>query len=707
MDSSIANVGGSGDEGSHNFNRGRRTSYKRLSSAQTSRLERFFRDCPHPDEPQRLQLASEVALEPKQIKFWFQNKRTQMKNQHERADNTALRVENDRIHSENLIMREALKNMLCPSCGGPPCQEGEHDHVIQKMQLENAQLKEEHEKVSNLLARLMEKQMSPPGLQQTYIPIIGSSSHAPGGSSLNQEYSGNVSHDQNLNMQIMDGDHNSFGSEGIEKALMSKVVVAAMEELVRLLRIDEPFWIKSSTQDGKLILQHENYEKMFPNNNHFKGPNVRVEATKDSGIVSINSIQLVDMFLDADKWVNLFPTIITKAEILKVLEIGMVGNRSGALQLMFEQMHVLSPLVQPRDFQFLRYCQQIEEGVWVIADVSFDSYRQKKSFFHSWRHPSGCMIQELPNGCSMITWVEHVEVDDKIQTHQLYKDLIGTGIAFGAERWIMELQRICERFSCFYVERIPNHDCDGVINTVEGRRSVMNFSHRMIKNFCESLTMSGNLDFPHFDLENSGVRVSIRKNINPGQPKGMIIAVATTIWLPLHYMKVFEFFTDDRRRLQWDVLCCGNHANKIAQISNGIHPSNCISIFRPFIPKENNALILQESFTNPMGSYIVYAPTDVATMNSAINGENTSMLSVLPSGFVISADGEPNATLGAFNSSDIGKLGGSLLTVAFQILVSSPDGINMPDMDSVAAVNTLLTSTVLKVKDALNCNNMG
>jgi len=37
MDSSMASPGGSGDEGSH---QGRRPSYKRLSSAQTARLER-------------------------------------------------------------------------------------------------------------------------------------------------------------------------------------------------------------------------------------------------------------------------------------------------------------------------------------------------------------------------------------------------------------------------------------------------------------------------------------------------------------------------------------------------------------------------------------------------------------------------------------------------------------------------------------------
>ncbi|KAL5157944.1 Homeobox-leucine zipper protein HDG11 [Glycine soja] len=712
MDSSMASVGGSGDEGSDNFNQGRRPSYKRLTSAQTARLERFIKDCPHPDEAQRRQLASEIGLETKQVKFWFQNKRTQIKNQHERADNTALRVENDRIHSKNLLMKKALKNMLCSSCGGAPCQD-DREHLMQKMQHENSRLKEEHEKVSSLLARYLEKQMSPPEFQQVFnIPIIGSSSHAPKleNSSLNYEIGGSSSHGPSLyGMQIMDGhDHNLMGSEGIEKTLMLKVAASAMEELVRLIRINEPFWIKSSTQDGQLILQHENYEKMFPRTNNFKGVNLRVEATKDSGIVSINSIQLVDMFLDSDKWINLFPTIVTKAKTIKVLENGLVGSRSGALQLMFEQMHVLSPLVQPREFQFLRYCEQIEEGVWVIADVSFDSFRQKTSFFHSWRHPSGCMIQEMPNGCSMVTWVEHVEVDDKIQTHQLYKDLIGTGIAYGTERWIMELQRIGERFACFYVERIPIQDSGGVINSLEGRRSVMNFCHRMIKVFCESLTMSGNLDFPLLKMENnSGVRVSIRKNRNHlGQPKGVIVVAATSIWLPLHYMKVFEFLTDDRRRAQWDVLCCGNNANKVAHISNGIHPGNCISISRPFIPSENNALILQESFTTPMGSYVVYAPTDVASMISAINGEDSSMLPVLPSGFVISADGEPNAALEAFNSSDIERLGGSLLTVAFQILASSPDGINMPNMESVAAVNSLLTSTILKVKDALNCNNL-
>lgn len=47
-----------------------------------------------------------------------------------------------------------------------------------------------------------------------------------------------------------------------------------------------------------------------------------------------------------------------------------------------------------------------------------------------------------------VTWVEHVEVDDKIQTHRLYRDLVCGRIAYGAQRWIATLQRMCERFAC-------------------------------------------------------------------------------------------------------------------------------------------------------------------------------------------------------------------------------------------------------------------
>lgn len=62
--------------------------------------------------------------------------------QHERADNCALRAENDKIRCENIAIREALKNVICPSCGGPPVTEDSYfdEH---KLRMENAQLREE------------------------------------------------------------------------------------------------------------------------------------------------------------------------------------------------------------------------------------------------------------------------------------------------------------------------------------------------------------------------------------------------------------------------------------------------------------------------------------------------------------------------------------------------------------------------------------
>lgn len=79
----------------------------------------------------------------------------------------------------------------------------------------------------------------------------------------------------------------------------------------------------------------------------------------------------------------------------------------------------------------------------------------------------------------------------------------------------------------------------------------MKLAHRMVKDFCGVLKMSGKMDFPHLsEATNSGVRVSVRKNTEPGQPDGMIVSAATSLWLPLPPHAVFDFFKDERRRVQ-------------------------------------------------------------------------------------------------------------------------------------------------------------
>jgi hypothetical protein len=47
-------------------------------------LCRLFKECPHPDEKQRAELSRRLSLDARQVKFWFQNRRTQMKVNHPR-----------------------------------------------------------------------------------------------------------------------------------------------------------------------------------------------------------------------------------------------------------------------------------------------------------------------------------------------------------------------------------------------------------------------------------------------------------------------------------------------------------------------------------------------------------------------------------------------------------------------------------------------
>ncbi|KAL0362336.1 UNVERIFIED_CONTAM: Homeobox-leucine zipper protein ROC2 [Sesamum calycinum] len=57
----------------------KRKRYHRHTAHQIQEMEAFFKDCPHPNNRQRKEISQELGMEPLQVKFWFQNKRTQMK----------------------------------------------------------------------------------------------------------------------------------------------------------------------------------------------------------------------------------------------------------------------------------------------------------------------------------------------------------------------------------------------------------------------------------------------------------------------------------------------------------------------------------------------------------------------------------------------------------------------------------------------------
>lgn len=381
---------------------------------------------------------------------------------------------------------------------------------------------------------------------------------------------------------------------------------------------------------------------------------------------------------------------------------------------MYEELQVLSPLVPTRQLCFLRFCQQIEQGSWAVVDVSYDitqenQYSSTSCKVH--RLPSGCLIQDMPNGYSKVTWVEHVEVEEKGLIHRLYRDLIHSGLAFGAERWIGTLQRVCERYACLMVNSTPSHDLGGVIPSPDGKRSMMKLAQRMVSNFCASVNPSNGHQWNTISgLNEFDVRATLQKSTDPGQPNGVIISAAATIWLPIPPQHVFSFFRDERTRPQWDVLSNQNPVQEVAHIVNGSHSGNCISVLRAYNTSQNNMLILQESCIDSSGALVVYSPVDIPAINIAMSGEDPTYIPLLPSGFTISPDGRQLDTEAASCSSSSnagiiggGRSGGSLITVVFQILVSSSPSAKMSP-ESVNTVNNLIGSTVHQIKSALNCS---
>ncbi|GER34858.1 homeobox-leucine zipper protein ROC2 [Striga asiatica] len=130
-------------------NRPKRRRYNRHTPQQIQAMEGFFREYPHPDNNQRDELSKELEMEPSQVKFWFQNKRTQMKTKHHQEENARLRAENERLGIENKQYKEALSNACCPACGRMAAT-GDVLFDDCHLRVENAKLREEINRISKV-----------------------------------------------------------------------------------------------------------------------------------------------------------------------------------------------------------------------------------------------------------------------------------------------------------------------------------------------------------------------------------------------------------------------------------------------------------------------------------------------------------------------------------------------------------------------------
>ncbi|KAJ1272467.1 hypothetical protein BS78_06G203700 [Paspalum vaginatum] len=700
-----------GDEDDEGGNpRKRKKRYHRHTPQQIQQLEAMFKEFPHPDEKQRAELSKRLGLEPRQVKFWFQNRRTLMKNQMERHENALLKQENEKLRAENLSIQGALRDAVCGGCGGPAVL-GKLSLEEHHLRLENARLRDELTRVCALTAKFISKPMSymalpPPPVPQPMpvssmdlaVASVGSLPLSKMPVSTISEFAGSVS--SPMGTVITPVVTAPSATVSADKSMMVQLAMSAMDELVKMAQMNDPLWIPSVSSPGSPTMETLNfkeYSKAFSPCIATKPIGFVSAASRESGIVTVDSsAALVEAFMDERRWSDVFSCIVAKASTIEEISAGVSGSRNGALQLMQAELQVLSPLVPLREVTFLRFCKQLADSAWAVVDVSVDGLDANMNFR---RLPSGCVMEDTPDGCK-VTWVEHAEYHEA-SVHQLYQHLLRSGLALGAGRWLATLQRQCECMAILMSSvALPAHDS---AVSLEGKRSLLKLARRMMENFCAGMSASPAREWSKMDgLTGSmgkDVRVMARKCVDePGVPAGVVLSAATAVWLPVAPERIFDFLRNEGLRAEWDILSNGGPMQQMVRIAKGQLDGNSVTLLRADTTNThlNSILVLQETCTDRSGAMVVYAPVDFSAMQLVMGGGDSTSLALLPSGFAILPDGSSMSGVGQ-------KTGGSLLTVAFMILVNSQPTAKLT-VESVDTVYNLISCTIEKIKGALHCD---
>lgn len=112
---------------------------------------------------------------------------------------------------------------------------------------------------------------------------------------------------------------------------------------------------------------------------------------------------------------------------------------------------------------------------------------------------------------------------------------------------------------------------------------MLKLAQRMTNNFCAGVCASTVHIWNKLDVGNVGenVRVMTRKSISdPGEPLGIVLSAATSVWLPASPNRVFDFLRNERLRSEWDILSNGGPMQEMAHIAKGQDHANCVSLLR-------------------------------------------------------------------------------------------------------------------------------
>ncbi|PVH38020.1 hypothetical protein PAHAL_5G151000 [Panicum hallii] len=644
---------GHGDDGGDNK---RRKSYHRHNAEQIKAMEAVFKESPHPDEKQRQQLSQELGLSTRQVKFWFQNRRTQIKATQERHENALLKSELEKLQEENRAMRElAKKSPRCPGCGAAAASTEE-----QQLRLENAMLRAEIERLLGTLGNpAADKLAAPasPSRSARAIQPIGSGSGS-----------------------VADGCGGVVGLSGHDRTRILELAGRALCELTTMCSSGEPLWVRS-VETGRDVLNYDEHVRLFQCGDDPAGDQRAgwsVEVSRETGVVHLDTTQLV----------NAFSSLIEKWS-------------------MFAEVQTLTPLIPTREVHFLRHCKKLTADKWAVVDVSLEDVeldaQTSSTACKCLKKPSGCVIEEQTNGRCKVTWVEHATCRNAA-VPLVYRPAAASGLAFGARRWVAALRLQCERMVFSMATNIPTRDStarapDG-IEPVPRHRRIAGPGMERSSGLASNLGGGGG-------GAGHGVRVTSRRNVgDPGEPQGLIACAVLSAWLPVNPAALFDFLRDESRRHEWDVMLLpGRPVRSCVSVAKGKDRGNCVTAYAGTSPAgdQDGVWILQDSSTSPCESTVAYAAVDAAALRPVIDGHDSSGVAVLPCGFAVMPDGlesRPAVFTSCRKEEEdraAAEAGGALVTVAFQALASpSPP-------DAAETVAGLAACALGNIKRALRC----
>ncbi|WMV32771.1 hypothetical protein MTR67_026156 [Solanum verrucosum] len=200
----------------------------------------------------------------------------------------------------------------------------------------------------------------------------------------------------------------------------------------------------------------------------------------------------------------------------------------------------------------------------------------------------------------------------------------------------------------------------------------------------------------------------MRKNIRgPGELIGVVFSATKTIQLPIKPQCLFEFFTNENMRSQWNILSYSGPMKNIIHISKGQNLESCVSMLcangDDIIANQNNMLIFQDTCTDATCSLLIYSIVDSSKMKTLMKGGDSSCVKLLPNGISIVPDLSQDYSTNNNNGGNNNEFcSGSLVTIRFQMLVVNLTTTNLPTK-TIIDTNDIISHTIHKIKITLKC----